>query len=291
MTLVSGGERGETASVHPERNPYTHFQMKIRSFHSISSLLVLFGAVTAATLPSASAQTVLTTANGIGADTFIQNTSGTTTNNYGTADIIRVKTPATGSGDRLAYFRFDLGASFTGQSLIGNVSFSLTLQETGSLSDTFELFALSDLSTPDIRATGWSETGVTWNSSQGLRGSGTNPSGSFTSIGTFNLTSNTSGSIISLGSVTSNASTSSGFATNLNSFLQADTNGLVTFAMKRNTSAEPAITVFSPKENILLQPFPTLSFTAVPEPATNAVIIAGGVLGVVMLRRRRRLRA
>lgn len=244
---------------------------------------------------SASAATTITTAAGIGADTYLQENAADTVN--GTANNFVVKHQNT-ANNRMGVLRFDLGMSFSTQSNISGTSISLTLANAPQ-NYTYSLYGLNDITAPDSRTltggNGWIESGtsgVTWNTSQGLR-TGENPSASFTLLGTFTFITPaaTDGTTITIGNSSSGVINGTGLAAAMDAFMQADTNGAVSFAVYRTADAGAASTTnFYTKENLagvggVNNPAfnPTLTF--VPEPSSALMT---GLAGLALLVRRRR---
>lgn len=231
----------------------------------------------------ATAATTITTADGIGADTFIQqNSSGT---NFGNSGTFNIKDDGN-NNRRMSYLRFDLGSSYNQQATITDADLTFTLASSADV--TFEVYGLTDGTAPDNRATGWGETTVTWNSPEGLR-SGNAPSGNFTSLGTFDMTDFTDGALITFGANDSNTISSSGFSDNLNTFLQSDTNGLVSFAIIRSAGGSSSVTQFYSKNSTdPLANDPSLSFANIPEPGSYAFGLGIIAIGLVAYRQRNR---
>jgi hypothetical protein len=238
--------------------------MMKRMFVSALLASVLVGGV-------ASAGLSISTAVGQGADTYVGNDSlRGPTSNFGTAGInVRVYTT---SRIQVPYLKFDIsGAS-------GDLSGAqLQLFLTGAnRARSWTVYGLNDSATDDL----WSESGITYNNAPGMVAA---------ALGTLSLDLT---KLTSLGTLAVPASapapgvtvTSAVATLNLNSFLAADTNKLVTLVIVAGSDANGTWYIAN-KENTSGLAAPTLllpNATAVPEPATLAILGLGGIL----LRRR-----
>ncbi len=243
---------------------------------AVKLILTLLAAVLCACSPVAGE--IITTADGNGADTYVQ---GNNSGPYGAAAYMAVKYASSSNHPtytRKAYFRFDLGAFDVSQ--IADAQLALTIVDSGLGTNatgdwTFSVYGLTDES-----GDGWSEN-MLWNAAPAnvaavpqVDGAKTVPIGSFQLAG-----KGTIGSAITL----------SGSA--LTGFLQTDTNHLATFIVVRDTvegSSTNYAHGFATRENGTYAP-PTLTLTTVPEPSALA-LAAGAAGGFLVCGRRRRQR-
>jgi hypothetical protein len=250
-----------------------------------------------------------TTAFGSGADSFIDENAKTTVR--GGEGVMTVKWQGTsGNVTRAAYLRFDLSGlasiipgTASDDITVPNLRLTANTAATNLGTDTFEVWGLTDGTDADRTVTGstatggWLETGtgaLIYNNafafgSERLQStsSGT-PAGTGILIGTFSGV--TPGETVTVGASPSGATVDAGFAANLATFLQADTNGLVTLMIQRQNNTNTNAGFFS-KENTAgagatLEPsyVPQLSFTLVPEPAALGML---GLAALPLLGRRR----
>lgn len=239
--------------------------------------------------PSVNAVTI-TTADGNGADTFVE---GVPSNeNYGTRGNIVLKNP---SGPtqfaRKGYIRFDL-SSMAGRAAL-DATLSLTVENNNLVSGNFtvDVFALND-GAGDFwiegnGGTDNSPTGeINWDNAPGNDvTSGINLDGAeVTSLGSFNVeNSGTDG----VGSILTFSLAS------LTAAINADNNEALTLILRRsgtNDGNSPNL-AFASKENTsnLNHAPPTLDITLapIPEPATATLALVG--LGGLVMRRRRNM--
>lgn len=251
---------------------------------SLSGLAGLTLAIFAASGTPAPAS-IITTATGTGADSYIR--SGANADlNFGTDTTIIIKADqadAAGDFNRKGYFRFDLTTA-TDLPTATAASLTFTL-ESGSSGRVFNVFGLIDGTSGEV-FTESGAGGITWNtapgndsaSGGGAYNTGTKTGGGVnnavtTFLGTFTLSTTTGGTPYSISTP------------ELLSFLQADTNSAATFILTSASIQTAAVDSFRTKENAAgSTSYPKL--TIVPEPAT-AVMLLGG-LGMVGIIRRRR---
>ena len=244
----------------------------------------------------------VTPATGVGADTFVQN--GSTTDNSTNSDMV-VKFTGTDADttNRKAYIRFDTSTLPTVGS-IASASLSLTVSinnggGTGATSTTPQNFTFNVYGLNDGSAAGGGKLGEDWpattityanapanNTASGstvLTGTSTANGGTATLLGTFNVSQNdVAGTTVTALS-----------GTNLVNFLNANTNGEVTFIITRpgfspNTVANGSVqgnanSAFASAQSTTFAP-PTLTAN-VPEPA-SAGLLTFGALGLLARRRR-----
>lgn len=240
---------------------------------------------------TASAEMVLTTADGNGADSFVQFYSALSDRanyNMGARTSMETKNGVTGTSElyRKAYVRFDV--SDVDLSELTDAAFEMSVAVVGSATQTFNLYGLNDgnagenwiegTNTSFALATGGS---ITWNNAPGnAAGNAVDPT-STVLLGNF-----TGGAIKSKVGISGDT---------LLDFLQSDSDGSVTFVITRDTQAGYADLAhcFYSKENLageggVSDPIyaPTLRLeTAVPEPST-VVLLLGMVAGLMLLHRK-----
>jgi len=207
-------------------------------------------------------------------DTYVDSANGTT--NYGSsADLEVVTSNMTTGTSRVAYISFDI-SGITGPI----VSASLDLQKTSGRGNR----ATGYFGVTDESFDSFDETTLTYDNNPllptGAGGDATSLTGD-TDLGI--LQSTTPDRIDGVDPYTSFDDTSNG-TDELVDFLNSDTNGIVTFAI-RSDSVNGNPFVFASRDNTTPGLFaPTLTVTVIPEPASAAGI---GLLGLVGLRRRR----
>jgi hypothetical protein len=242
--------------------------------------LNLICAVTACALAaSASVAATITTGDGNGADTYVTNDSqhaSTTTHGGETGTAIR---HFDGTRRKLMYIRFDL-SSIAG-SRTGAI---LTTYFTGSNRDrTMNVYGLTDSAVDDL----WSEATTNYENAPGI----VQPAGGGVAYNSGNATLDLTkltllGTFLTNGGVGDKISNVA--ALNLDAFLAADTNNLVTFVLDTATSDSSQSFFVATKENVsgapILPPRLTLPNAAVPEPAG----IAGLTLAMACIAHRRR---
>jgi len=215
------------------------------------------------------------------ADAYVRSGSNSASNFGGSGNLVaKYQDDSTTAGNnRKSYVRFDI-SSFDKLSLKDAV-FSLAVDpgnlgtNLDNLPYTFEVFGLND-----GVGENWGEGGITWDNAPANL-DGNDLTGDVTSLGIFTPTINgfgTGGQYLTL----------SGDA--LLTFLREDTNGLVTFIVRRVEQElngdNTIVHEFGSKENSnpLLAPTLILATGPIPEPATFALL---GLGGLAMLRRRR----
>lgn len=220
----------------------------------------------------------ITTADGNGADTYINTGSDTLRGtNYGSNTLVTTKLSsgdyATQTVNRKAYARFDLSGYTLSATPNAVFKFS-TVGWNGTA--TFEVYGLNDGNAGE----NWSESGTNWNNAPANGGaaatSNTFDSTAATLLGNFTLDASTDGTV---GTFSSAA---------LDAFLLGDTNHLVTLMFLRTTSGISLNTSFASKERGGFAP-PTLQVDTIPTPA--ALPAGGALLGLVALKQRRRRHA
>ncbi|MEO6053485.1 MAG: DNRLRE domain-containing protein [Chthoniobacterales bacterium] len=221
--------------------------------------------------------TTVTTADGNGADAYVQGGSAANTSFGTSADLF---TGTGGSADQVfkTYFRFDISnltidtSPFATPAVLSFTTID-TLSNTG-----FSLYLVKDGTAGDLLG-GWDETNITYNNA---------PANDIAGGGLLN-----SGSIL-LGSFNLNALSGHTVAIGLNpAVLSTDTNGLLTFALVRTSSGlQPD---FASKENnspSVAPPsltVPTVVVEAVPEPAeiVSAVAFLAAIGGLYLGKKRK----
>lgn len=235
-------------------------------FLRFSAIAVAFCATATFLAAEASAVTI-TTADGNGADTYLTNdgnSSGTTP--HGTEGAMEFR-DLVGVRFRALYMRFDI-SSVSGPIQDAQITINGT---TINRNRDLLFMGLIDGSPNE----NWDEATTTYDSASGF--------GSATDDGTFTLDGNltaelarTSGSVLGLN--TTNLST------DLDAFLNADTDGLVTFAVYSiqpwNQSED---FYFSTKEAGTVNP--SLTFTVIPEPAACLLLGLAGIVGLTLRKR------
>ncbi len=222
--------------------------------------------IVAAWQASASADVILTTADGNGADAYIHQNSPST--NFGASGNLEVKrdTRENENWDRKTYLRFDISSLTV---TVASAKLELEFAEPAGWNRTHALYGLNekDGTETDIDDN-WDESGLTWNNAPGHDNDSTVTDATF--LGELQIVENQTGI------VTYNQSA-------ISDFLNADEDGLVTFILYRSDSG---ITVekFHSKETTGEDAMaPTLTMTLIPEPASVLML---GLCGMLALRRR-----
>ena len=211
----------------------------------------------------------ITTGQGQGADTFVQ--QGAATTNFGSDVNLTIK-GGTGTTTRKAYLRYDLSALDGANALGAALNLDVTLNNGGGAGPgpaedfTVEVFGLTDGDAGEL----WDESTINWNNAP-ANTVDNNLLGNAVLLGSFIVPA----SVAPYGVMFSNAA--------LLNFVNADTNGVATFILRR-TAGGSANLVFGSDEHGTANA-PRLSLlVAVPEPATGLL----GLIGLVAMARRRR---
>jgi hypothetical protein len=227
-----------------------------------------------------SAEIILTTANGSGADTFLSN--DTQTGNYGATSIhggdkemqARI---SDGSRMKMPYFRFDI-SSASGLDLTG--AYVTLIESYGNRARTWNVYGLND-STEDV----WNEAATSYSNAPGILQPANGGVAYNSALYSFDPAKVTLLTTIALAS-SAPATVSSAVNTAMDSFLAADTNGMVTFMIVAQASDSAPSYGFATKENTGSYAYPTLTLPkAVPEPATLSMLAAVGLLALCYFRR------
>jgi hypothetical protein len=232
----------------------------------------------------AGAAVVRTTAFGNGADTYLSN-DGQSTNEgpdgtHGGNTTMLIRNFA-GTRMKMAYVRFDLSGVSGG---LDGAVLSFELLSTANRDRTFQIYGLTDDATDDA----WNESTTSYNNAAGVI---PNPPTALAQVDIDETKMTLLGTIGMNGSAAQVLRSDNGLADtslNLDSFLAADTNGLVTFLIINSTSDSNASYSLTSKENTTAGvTFPTLELpnaTLIPEPTAAALL---GLMATGMLRHRR----
>jgi hypothetical protein len=248
--------------------------MRFTAFLGRSSAAALAAALMVGT---AGAAMIVPTSFGTGADTMLQNDS----QDAGTGpDVVRGNINSmtfrylAGSRVKIPYFRFDL-SGIRGDRSDATMSLQLTFNN-GNRSRALDVYGLID-SDPDDT---WGEGSTSYSNAPGFIyvdpdpvTAGNQPSNNFTID---------PAEMVFLGTITTPAGvgvfSSTTAALNLDAFLAADSNKLVTFALVRSVSDSNVNYNFATKENVTPNTlFPTLTLPhalEIPEPASIMLLIA-----------------
>ncbi|MDJ0853134.1 MAG: DNRLRE domain-containing protein [Myxococcota bacterium] len=262
--------------------------MPIRSLLLLAQLLsvtLTLGARPAAAL-------TITTADGVGADTYVRwrEAEPETDTNYGDATTVRVLDPrilnsTAFSNTRKPYLRFDLSA--VGDDVVTAATLQLTYAgtATGELRDSeIQVFGLDDGDPGES----WGELDITWTNAPGNFQSCCNFDGNVTSfLGEFTREGDLpAGEIVSFSSAA------------LLNFLNADTDGQVTLMLagvgngqRPGSAATGVFSAFTAKESATVAngtaQAPTLELDVVPIPEPSTAALLGLGLGALATARRR----
>lgn len=210
---------------------------------------------------------------GQGADAGIGNDSafaGTALGGAANAAEIRSNDTAT-NRNRLGLFRFDISQAS------GNLSGAIVkFYETGNNSRTVTVYGLNDGDTGEA----WEEATITYDNAPGISLiSGTTPATAFdpsrtTLLGTFNTTA----------SAAENLQFSS---PELDTFIAADTNGLVSLYLYRDGGGGVVVRTKEFNYTGTVGAVPTIEFpNVVPEPGSTCLVLGGMIFGLMQIRRR-----
>lgn len=254
-------------------------------------LVATFVAFLAAANSLSSAATfTITTADGTGADSAIINTGGSSsTTNYGGDNNVTIKFlhniyGITGSAiwSQKAYLRFDLDAAGV-SAAVDTASLDLDFIAVNNLGQPRQVnvFGLTDGHGDE----NWLENTITW--SNAPANDVNSVGGAYTTPGTAGVTSDA----IFLGTYDMAAGNGVHSLSNQNlvDFLNADTNGIVTFILTASgIDAADVNQQIVTKEGVgdpyNLGNIPTLNVTTIPEPASVA-LFAAGLIGTIVRRR------
>lgn len=235
---------------------------------------------------------IITTATGTnGADSWVQaNSAGT---NNGSSQVVNVRTSDSSTGtvrNDLTYLRFDISSIQPGT--VTNASLGLYNNRAplgGSYNRKINVYGLLNGDAGDS-ATGWTESGINYNNAPGLvsppptNGSSSGIDSTRTVLLGYFTTGGTTGDLISTGDLSA-----------LASFLNADTNGLVTLILATDDTTNSNQERYASKEATSLSSGPAVTAgtyaprlevsVAIPEPASLGGL---GVMGLALRRRARR---
>jgi hypothetical protein len=254
----------------------------VQRFSLLGTALVSLWALSVAR--PADAAVVRTTAFGNGADTYLSN-DGQSTNEgpdgtHGGNTTMLIRNFA-GTRMKMAYVRFDLSGVSGG---LDGAVLSFELLSTANRDRTLQIYGLTDNATDDA----WSESTTSYNTAAGVI---PNPPTALAQVDIDETKMTLLGTIGMNGSAAQVVRSDNGLADtslNLDSFLAADTNGLVTLLIINSTSDSNASYSLTSKENTTAGvTFPTLELpnAVVPEPAATALL---GLIAIGTLMRERR---
>ena len=217
-------------------------------------------AVTVMLVGSVALADPVTTTVSVGADAFVRDGWQYPDRNYSAGTTFTINAP---SYERQAYLRFDVSGLIPAGRQVTSAYLRVYSAATVS-SFNCGLYGLADGATGDAApgSGGWVESGITYN----------NAPSATVSLGTF--------------AVSGYGSHYFGWPTGdtaLVNFLNADTNGLVTFRLTSDSSTDA---VFNSREATGSgAAYLSITTEAVPEPATMSLLGAGAVLGLLRSRR------
>jgi hypothetical protein len=172
----------------------------------------------------------------------------------------------------LAYVRFDLSGYTPGSFTTATLDLtSAALVDSPAIGNTFYVWGLRNSQNGD----GWGENTITYNNAPGLTIGG--------GVATLDIDTTTKADLLFTTIQVANGGTISMTNAGLLSFLNADTDGKVTFIIGAPAALGDPSFLFASEEHATLAA-PTLNFTVVPEPSTALL----GGLGLLALLRRRR---
>jgi len=217
--------------------------------------------------------TTLTTADGSGADSFVQ--SGQADANFGGAANVVVKDAGSGTTNRKGYVRFDL-SSINGPLVDAALLLDVALNNQGGGGTTPQKQTVNVFGLPDgDPGEAWDEMTLTWNNAPGnASNEGLDPS--MIPLGSFTVPNTADAQVL--------------FSSDeLFDFITADTDGLATLVLTRETPSGSWNLGFGSKENgSFAAPSLRLAVAAaVPEPSTF-ILAALGLLGLGLVGWRRK---
>jgi autotransporter-associated beta strand protein len=191
------------------------------------------------------AQVTFTTAGGTGADTFLTNDSNSGPTSVRGANTVMNMRRFDGTRSRQPLFRFDIGSLSSGANLTGT-TLSLTITRSANRTRTANVYGLIDEaldswpeSTTSYSNAPGASAATAGNYSYSIYDAVNNPTGKYKLLGTISFPAAASATPI----VSNTANL------NLDSFLDDDTNGLVTFLIIPQTTDSTADWDIAPKEN------------------------------------------
>ena len=257
----------------------------------VPALFAAAGLAGLAGLAQAEVITSVTTSVGNGADTYIQGVDSTspTPINFGNSANLTIKNPAAGNRfARKPYLRFDLSGLPAGEITDASLSLYISANNSGGspLNPAPAAYTISVYGLADGVGENWVEGNGGTDNNPANEIVWTNAPGNLTTSGiNFNADATLLG-ILNIANTDATGSTVTFNATpELLTFLNADTDNLVTLMLARSEAGSPNLNFaskeFTPGD---LSDEPTLNLTIVPEPGSLALLGLGGLL---IARRRR----